>query len=186
MQDHIFKPLGMSNTTFFPFDGEQASRLMPLRWWNDKEQRFEELTMQFPGLTLPRVCALSSIPPCPNPDALAQYRRHRVRRGRRRNLLDCCGLLKASASPPKEPPVAQRDGPPEARDARDTVSADAPARGANWLKQQGWPGIPRTGCWRLGLEHRDVLVSQGRPARWLGETDWVGGLARCWRRRVLY
>ena len=56
MQEHIFKPLGMSNTTFFPFDGEQATRLMPLRYWSDERNQYEVLTDQFPGLTLPRVC----------------------------------------------------------------------------------------------------------------------------------
>ncbi|KAL8278003.1 hypothetical protein RQP46_009635 [Phenoliferia psychrophenolica] len=57
MQKHIFVPLGMKNTTFFPFDGEQATRLMPLRWLNEESGEYEVLTTQFPGLTLPRVTA---------------------------------------------------------------------------------------------------------------------------------
>lgn len=54
MQENIFKPLGMSNTSFLPFGGEKAERLMPLRWYEDSTGKFEVLKDQFPGLTLPR------------------------------------------------------------------------------------------------------------------------------------
>ncbi|KAK4698918.1 hypothetical protein P7C70_g7352, partial [Phenoliferia sp. Uapishka_3] len=55
MQEHVFMPLGMTSTSYLPFEGELAKRLMPLRWWNEDLKRYEVLSDQFPGLTLPRV-----------------------------------------------------------------------------------------------------------------------------------
>lgn len=53
-QANIFGPLGMTNSTFFPFSRDQRSRLMPLRWFNVNSGEYEELITQHPGLTLPR------------------------------------------------------------------------------------------------------------------------------------
>ncbi|KAI5453995.1 hypothetical protein NCC49_004988 [Naganishia albida] len=54
MQQCIFKPLGMHNTTFYPFGPEFEDRLMPLRFLNDKSGQWEVLDKQMGGLTLPR------------------------------------------------------------------------------------------------------------------------------------
>lgn len=58
LQEHIFRPLGLRNTTFFPFaDADQARRLIPLRWLQenaDGSTEWQVLKDQFPGLTLPR------------------------------------------------------------------------------------------------------------------------------------
>ena len=59
LQQHVFRPLEMRNTTFFPFaDAEQAKRLVPLRWRQenvDGSAEYQELVGQDPGLMLPRV-----------------------------------------------------------------------------------------------------------------------------------
>lgn len=66
LQEHLFEPLGMANTTFFPFaDEEKKGRLMPLRWreaTDDGSAEWQVLTDQLPGLTLPRTCVSSSPP----------------------------------------------------------------------------------------------------------------------------
>lgn len=54
MQQRIFKPLGMHNTTFYPFGPDFKDRLMPLRFLNEKSGQWEVLDGQMPGLTLPR------------------------------------------------------------------------------------------------------------------------------------
>ncbi|KAJ9114884.1 hypothetical protein QFC20_001256 [Naganishia adeliensis] len=54
MQEHIFKPLGMHNTTFYPFGSGFEDRLMPLRFLNGKSGQWEVLVGQMEGLTLPR------------------------------------------------------------------------------------------------------------------------------------
>jgi CubicO group peptidase (beta-lactamase class C family) len=54
MQQRIFKPLGMHNTTFHPFGPDFKDRLMPLRFLNEKSEQWEVLDGQMPGLTLPR------------------------------------------------------------------------------------------------------------------------------------
>jgi CubicO group peptidase (beta-lactamase class C family) len=54
MQQHIFKPLEMRNTTFYPFGPEFKDRLMPLRFYDDKLKQWQVLDKQMEGLTLPR------------------------------------------------------------------------------------------------------------------------------------
>lgn len=54
MQENIFKPLGMHNTTFYPFGSEHEGRLMPLRYYNAEEKEWQVLNGQMEGLTLPR------------------------------------------------------------------------------------------------------------------------------------
>lgn len=75
MQENIFRPLGMTDTTFFPFEGDQKARLMPLRWWDQESEAFEVLGTQFPGLTLPRAYAA---PPYPRrkADIVARRKQH--------------------------------------------------------------------------------------------------------------
>ncbi|WOO76783.1 Acyltransferase LovD [Vanrija pseudolonga] len=51
-QENILRPLGMSNTTFYPFGEELKDRLVPLRFGG--EHGYEVLTDQMPLLTLPR------------------------------------------------------------------------------------------------------------------------------------
>ncbi|KAJ9120740.1 hypothetical protein QFC22_002671 [Naganishia vaughanmartiniae] len=54
MQEHIFKPLGMHKTTFYPFSPEHQGRLMPLRYYDAKANEWQVLKSQMEGLTLPR------------------------------------------------------------------------------------------------------------------------------------
>lgn len=69
LQQSIFKPLGMSNTTFYPFGPEWDDRLMPLRFGkgavpepadlvaskaSDGDITWEPLTNQLDLLKLPR------------------------------------------------------------------------------------------------------------------------------------
>jgi hypothetical protein len=58
LQQHLFRPLGLRNTTFYPFaEADQASRLVPLRWRQenaDGSAEYQALVDQDPGLTLPR------------------------------------------------------------------------------------------------------------------------------------
>jgi hypothetical protein len=58
LQQHLFRPLGLRNTTFYPFaEAGQASRLVPLRWRQenaDGSAEYQALVDQDPGLTLPR------------------------------------------------------------------------------------------------------------------------------------
>ncbi|GHJ84257.1 hypothetical protein NliqN6_0659 [Naganishia liquefaciens] len=54
MQQHIFQPLGMRKTTFYPFGPEFKSRLMPLRFYDNEKREWQVLDQQMPGLTLPR------------------------------------------------------------------------------------------------------------------------------------
>jgi CubicO group peptidase (beta-lactamase class C family) len=59
LQDEILKPLGMSETTYYPFASEdKAKHLMPLRYGKDAEKggdiQWEVLDQQLPLLTLPR------------------------------------------------------------------------------------------------------------------------------------
>ncbi|TXT15978.1 hypothetical protein VHUM_00481 [Vanrija humicola] len=51
-QEHILRPLGMADTTFFPFGDDVAHPLVPLRFGGDNG--YEVLADQLPLLTLPR------------------------------------------------------------------------------------------------------------------------------------
>lgn len=65
MQQHIFKPLGMRSTTFYPFGSEFKDRLMPLRYYDAKLNEWQVLDKQMEGLTLPRRYVLAA---CSNND----------------------------------------------------------------------------------------------------------------------
>lgn len=54
MQEHIFKPLGMHDTTFYPFSSIHEGRLMPLRYFSAEDKEWQVLQGQMEGLTLPR------------------------------------------------------------------------------------------------------------------------------------
>ncbi|BEJ13888.1 hypothetical protein CspHIS471_0310620 [Cutaneotrichosporon sp. HIS471] len=51
-QTHLLRPLGMANTSFYPYHPEWTNRLLPLRFRS--ETGYEELKDQLPLLTLPR------------------------------------------------------------------------------------------------------------------------------------
>lgn len=51
LQENVLRPLGMSNTTFYPFD--RGDKLMPLRF-RSEDGEWQELKDQLPLLTLPR------------------------------------------------------------------------------------------------------------------------------------
>lgn len=53
-QENILRPLGMADTTFYPFGEELKDRLVPLRF--NRDGGYEVLTHQLPLLTLPRRC----------------------------------------------------------------------------------------------------------------------------------
>ncbi|KAJ9107041.1 hypothetical protein QFC19_002910 [Naganishia cerealis] len=57
MQENIFKPLGMLNTTFYPFGSEHEGRLVPLRYYDEENKEWQTLQSQMEGLTLPRSMA---------------------------------------------------------------------------------------------------------------------------------
>jgi CubicO group peptidase (beta-lactamase class C family) len=55
LQENVLRPLGMTGTTFYPFD--RGERLMPLRYGRGAEEGkpvWEELNGQMDLLTLPR------------------------------------------------------------------------------------------------------------------------------------
>jgi CubicO group peptidase (beta-lactamase class C family) len=54
LQENVLKPLGMRNTTYYPFGEEFEGRLMPLRWYNEEKRGYEELVDQCDLLKLPR------------------------------------------------------------------------------------------------------------------------------------
>jgi methyl acetate hydrolase len=54
LQENVLKPLGMRNTTYYPFGEEFEGRLMPLRWYNEEKKTYEELVDQCDLLKLPR------------------------------------------------------------------------------------------------------------------------------------
>jgi methyl acetate hydrolase len=54
LQENVLKPLGMRNTTYYPFGEEFEGRLMPLRWYDEEKKGYEELMGQCDLLKLPR------------------------------------------------------------------------------------------------------------------------------------
>lgn len=53
LQEHVLQPLGLKNTTFYPFGTEWEGRLMPMRY-RTADEKWVELTDQEPDLTYPR------------------------------------------------------------------------------------------------------------------------------------
>ena len=65
IQEHICDPLGLVDTTFYPFDADRSTRRMPLSWFADGPdgtRSWAPFTDQMPVHTMPQKLVISRVP----------------------------------------------------------------------------------------------------------------------------